>query len=199
MWNWDWKKKRAGVREVIPGYVDDLIATQKITQYNANAIANYIKTHLSELGAVVQASRKLIFQPKKVPKTVKGKLVFGEMDNKNKQPDVAHIRFLSEYIKQLKAIAEVEMKAYTECTRKIALKTKKNGAYKKKGSGTNSPVVIDKAKFSDAEEDELADLKTRTSSFPKMAQHIAEESQRNIEKAAHFLKELMPLIHKNAK
>jgi hypothetical protein len=183
-------KKRAAGTEFIPAYVDDLNATQKITQDKANAIVELIKTHLSQIGPVVEASRKLIFQPKKV----KGKL-FGEMDNKNKQPDVAHIRSLSEYITQLKAIPEAEIKAYTENTRRIALKSKKKGAYKKKGSGKNSPVVLDRAKFSDAEEHELADLETRTSSFLNMGQHGVAERQRNIEIATQFLTELRPLIH----
>lgn len=183
-------KKRAAGTEFIPAYVDDLNATQKITQDKANAIVEHIKTHLSQIDRAVEASRKLIFQPKKV----KGKL-FGEMDNKNKQPDAAHIRSLSEYITQLKAIPEAEIKAYTENTRRLALERKKEGAYTKKGSGRNSKLVLDKAKFSDAEEHELADLKPRASSFQDLGQHGVAERQRNIATAAEFLTELSALHH----
>ena len=183
-------KKRAAGTEFIPAYVDDLNATQKITEPVANGIIELIKTHLSQIGPVVEASRKLIFQPKKV----KGKM-FGEMDNKNKLPDAAHIRSLSEYITQLKAIPEAEIRTYTENTRRLALESKKKGAYTKKGSGRNSKLVLDKVKFTDAEEHELADLNTRASSYQDLGQHGVAERQRNIEIAVQFLEELKPLHH----
>jgi len=185
----DIKQRAAGTR-FIPAYVDDLNATQKISQDKANGILELIISQLPQIEQLVEASRKLIFQPKKI----KGRL-FGESDNKNKLPDAAHIASLTAHLTQLKTALETEIRIYTENRRRLALESKKEGAYTKKGSGRNRTRVLDRAKFSDAEERELADLNTRASSFQDLGQHGVAERQRNIAIATQFLEELKTLRH----
>ncbi len=55
--------------------------------------------------------------------------------------------------------------------------------------------VLDRAKFSDAEEYELADLNTRKSSFQELGQHGVAERQGKIAIATQFLEELKKLPH----
>lgn len=117
-----------------------------------------------------------------------------EVANKNKQPDAAHIKLIYDRLAELKAVPQAEITAYTENTRRLALKSKKDSAYKQVGSGRNKRLVLDKTKFSDAEEHELAELTTRASSYQNLGQSGVAERQRDIQIAEQIQREIRSLL-----
>ncbi len=172
-----------GTREIEYRYVEELNKSQKITIEKANCISELIHGKSDQtISEIIRAYKTLIFQPKKVKGMVR------QVDNKNKLPDEAHLQAIYEHASLLKEAPTAEIKAYKDNTRKLTLQRKYEGAYSKKTR------KINRSKFSEAEEEELDELRKTASSYFDMGQSGVDEREEKIRMIDDFMNKLRDLI-----